>query len=235
MEVLEETAKKFRGQLESMLGRRTDYNAVNSRIEAAQKWFTEALEREVLQPLQQHFREWSIKPRSRQYLGDLRALEVAALQLKKGWHQAQQLTHGLAGGTAYADIQLEVPIEGTRLVSGKGDAPLAKPKKGDTYALTLAMYKEGKSIAEIAAERGITAGTVEGHLTRFIPTGEVDISAFVTEEQYGRIVEELQKQEGAQMQGTSLVKAALGETYTYGMIRAVQVQLSKSAVVDTGK
>ena len=32
-------------------------------------------------------------------------------------------------------------------------AEAPKPKKGDTYAVTLAMHREGKSIAEIAAAR----------------------------------------------------------------------------------
>ncbi len=220
MDALEETAKKFRNQLEGMLGKKTDYVAVGTRVEAAQKWFGDALEREVLKPLQEHFKAWSVKPRSRQYLGDLRDLEITALQLKKGWQQAQQLTHGLAGGTSYTEIQFDVPLEGSRLAA---DAEKAAPKqkKGDTYATTLAMFKEGKSVADIAAERCVTVGTIETHLTRFIQTGEVDVSVFVTKEQLEAINRTLDKVSGDG--SSSAAKATLGEAYSYTMIRAVQM------------
>lgn len=226
MDGLEETAKKFRNQLEGMLGKKTDYVAVSTRVEAAQKWFGDALEREILKPLQEHFKAWSVKPRSRQYLGDLRDLEITALQLKKGWQQAQQLTHGLAGGSSYTEIQFDVPLESSRLAA---DAEKAAPKqkKGDTYATTLAMFKEGKSIADIAAERCVTVGTIEGHLTRYIQTGEVDVSVFVTKAQFEAINAELNKQNGEG--GSSAAKAALGEAYSYTMIRAVQMWRMRKA------
>lgn len=218
---LEGTARKFRTQLEGMLGRKTDWPAVKERVEAAQKWFVASLEEQVLAPLQGHFKAWSIKPRSRQYLGDLRNLETAALQLRKGWQQAQQLTISLAGGTSYAEIILDVPLEASNL---KAEAAKAKTsKKGDTYAVTLAMYKLGKSISEIAAERSLTTGTIEGHLTQFISTGEVTISTFVNPDQYRRIVDELNRHDAAE--GSNAVKAALGEDISYAMIRAVQTHL----------
>lgn len=218
---LEETARKFRGQLQSMLGRTTDWPAVKERVEAAQKWFIASLEENVLQPLQEHFKAWSVKPRSKQYLAELRELETTALQLKKGWQQAQQLSISLAGGISYADIQLDVPLEGSRLKAELASKP--KPKKGDTYAVTLQMYRDGKSIAQIAAERSLTPGTIESHLTQFISTGDVPVSAFVTKEQYKRIVEELNRHDATE--GTTVIKAALGEEISYSMIRAVQTHL----------
>jgi hypothetical protein len=219
---LEATARKFRAQLQGMLGRKTDWPAVKERVEAAQKWFITSLEEEVLKPLQLHFKAWSIKPRSKSYLAELRELEITALQLKKGWQQAQQLTISLAGGTSYADIQLDVPMEASSLKAAVATSK-AKPKKGDTYAVTLQMYRDGKSISQIAAERSLTTSTIESHLTQFIPTGEVTVSAFVTNEQYRRIVDELNRHDVTE--GTTVVKAALGEEFTFSMIRAVQVHL----------
>ena len=56
-----------------------------------------------------------------------------------------------------------------------------KPKKrtkrnkhgDDTYKISLKMFKEGRSIAEIASERGLAKSTIENHLVRFIPTHEI--------------------------------------------------------------
>ncbi len=44
--------------------------------------------------------------------------------------------------------------------------------------ISLQMYKEGKDIQAIAKERSLAASTIEGHLTEFIRTGDVNIHAF---------------------------------------------------------
>ena len=224
---LEDTAERFRMQLEGLLGRNTDYEAVRARVVAARAWFDAALEAEVIQPLMDHHKGWSGKPRTKKYLSELHALETAALLVKKGLQQAEYLATGLAGGTAFTDIALDVPMERSRLAATSiPDAP--KPKKGDTYSVTLAMHKEGKSLVEIAAARGVTEGTIEGHLTRFIATGEVAVTDIVPADKVEIIIAELERHEDPGR--TSAAKAALGELYTYGMIRAVSVHLAQLKV-----
>lgn len=44
--------------------------------------------------------------------------------------------------------------------------------------ISLQLFKEGRDIHAIAKERSLATSTVEGHLTEFISTGEVDINAF---------------------------------------------------------
>lgn len=44
--------------------------------------------------------------------------------------------------------------------------------------ISLQMYKEGKDIESIAKHRSLAASTIEGHLTEFIRTGDVNIHAF---------------------------------------------------------
>lgn len=51
--------------------------------------------------------------------------------------------------------------------------------KIDTKTISFNLYKEGKKIAEIAAERNLTAGTIEGHLLPFIGDGQIDINDLV--------------------------------------------------------
>jgi hypothetical protein len=50
-----------------------------------------------------------------------------------------------------------------------------KKEKGGTYKDTLNLYKQGKSIEEIAEIRALTTGTIKGHLAKWILSGEVDI------------------------------------------------------------
>ncbi|MDW7693084.1 DNA helicase RecQ [Flammeovirgaceae bacterium SG7u.111] len=57
-------------------------------------------------------------------------------------------------------------------------------QKGDTHKITLSMYRDGKSVEEIAQERGIQPTTVYSHFAKLISDGEaVDIHELVSEEE----------------------------------------------------
>ena len=69
------------------------------------------------------------------------------------------------------------------------------PTKGETYNISLAMYKSGKSIEKIAEERSLAVSTIVSHLTRFLQSGEIPYTDFVTPEQCAR-AEDLLKNAG---------------------------------------
>ncbi len=50
-----------------------------------------------------------------------------------------------------------------------------KLPKPDTKLLSFELYRSGKTIDEIAAERGFVRSTIEGHLAHFVALGELDI------------------------------------------------------------
>ena len=58
-----------------------------------------------------------------------------------------------------------------------------KPPKGESGRITLQSYLDGKSIAEIAQERGLAESTIVGHLAKMVETGTLEISRFVTEDE----------------------------------------------------
>ena len=66
-----------------------------------------------------------------------------------------------------------------------------KPKKPkiNTKLASLELFKEGKSILDIAKERDLTTGTITNHLASFIDTGEVKITDLIPKDKY----EELKK------------------------------------------
>ena len=54
--------------------------------------------------------------------------------------------------------------------------------RGATYALTYELYKQGKSVDEIAAERNLSPNTIFGHLINLREKGyEIDLSQFITD------------------------------------------------------
>ena len=57
-----------------------------------------------------------------------------------------------------------------------------KKPAGETFKITFDLYKSGKTVDEIAVERGYTVGTIAGHLSRFINSGQLNINDFVSDE-----------------------------------------------------
>lgn len=48
-------------------------------------------------------------------------------------------------------------------------------KQGNTFYKTFSLFKEGKSIAEIADHRGLASSTIESHLADFVESGEINV------------------------------------------------------------
>ncbi len=89
----------------------------------------------------------------------------------------------------------------------------------NTYTISLKLFRSGFSIDEIARTRDLAKSTIETHLLRFIPTGEIKLEELVPEEKIENIrqaVIELNAENGI-----GQIKEFLGEDYSYGEIRAV--------------
>jgi len=90
--------------------------------------------------------------------------------------------------------------------------------KTDTKTVSFNLYKQGKTIAEIATERNLTIGSIENHLIPFIIDGEIDINDIVPEKKQALILEAVTVH-GSQSQ-TTIIKN-LPEDITYGEIKMV--------------
>jgi hypothetical protein len=70
----------------------------------------------------------------------------------------------------------EHQLETDLLFQATGKSPKEKkPPKPDTRAVSLALFREGKSLEEIAEERGFVLSTVQGHMADMISDGQVKI------------------------------------------------------------
>jgi ATP-dependent DNA helicase RecQ len=101
-------------------------------------------------------------------------------------------------------------------------------KSSDTAFNSYTLYKAGKSVAEIAAERGLAATTIEGHLSFYIYNGAIDISEMVTEEKKLRI-QDIVESYGAEK--LSPLKEVLGDDYSYGEIKATIAWMRKVGMI----
>lgn len=104
---------------------------------------------------------------------------------------------------------------------------LKKTLKPDTKDISLELFKAGKSIDEIAAERGFIRSTVEGHLAHFIGLGELNIFDLMDEADV-RKIEAFFVENNTDASGVA--KAHFGEAYSYGEIKMVLQFMSRSGV-----
>ena len=99
-------------------------------------------------------------------------------------------------------------------------------RPGSTYAKTLELFQNGLSIDQIATQRGISPGTVIGHLERLAAHGEeIDVRHQLDPERYDLIKTEIERSESPWL---SAIRDALGDGYSYDEIRLVRLQLQRS-------
>ena len=93
-----------------------------------------------------------------------------------------------------------------------------KKIKPDTKKISLALWREGKSIEEIAAERNMAVSTVEGHLADFVGNGELELGHFVSPVKAALIADFFLRQKTYAL---SVAKKALGNEFSYSELRFV--------------
>jgi ATP-dependent DNA helicase RecQ len=89
-----------------------------------------------------------------------------------------------------------------------------------THSLTMGLYRQGLSPAEIAQERGLTVGTVISHLITQVEQGEdLDISSLVPSDRYQVIANAILQVGDEKLKP---IKDLVGEEYSYDDIRIVR-------------
>jgi hypothetical protein len=91
-------------------------------------------------------------------------------------------------------------------------------EKIPTNIVSFNLYKEGKSIEEIAKERNLNIVTIQGHLATFISSKQININDLVSEEKQLQIREAI-KTNGRE--SVKILKDNLPQEITYGEIRMV--------------
>jgi tRNA uridine 5-carbamoylmethylation protein Kti12 len=95
---------------------------------------------------------------------------------------------------------------------------IVKKIKTDTKKVSLDLFKSGKTISEIAIERGFSPTTIEGHLAFYINSGEISVFEIVSKLKVAKIMAYIIQHPGI---GTAETKNALGDDVSYGELRAV--------------
>jgi ribonuclease D len=102
--------------------------------------------------------------------------------------------------------------------------PILKEKKktkatkavGASQKESLAMFQAGKTPEEIAKERGFVQGTILGHLSQFIKSGEVKMEKLIPKD---RLKELLQAESNIKYDSLTDLKAQIDDKFTYAELR----------------
>ena len=220
----QQVALKFASQLEKILttAAADNYAHLHQRIEAATTYFAKAID-ELIGEVQQHAKDWEKKAKTKKYIKDLGILQTILNRKKLQIQQTVHVTTGLAKGLDAASLLqiVEEQRKATAVVAEEAATKIkeeTRPPKGHTKVLSLQLFRQGKTIEEIAAERGLSPTTIETHLTLFIPTGEVTIDELVPPEKIDPI---LQAIEQTSLPSLVAIKHKLSDDFTFGEIKAV--------------
>jgi ATP-dependent DNA helicase RecQ len=90
------------------------------------------------------------------------------------------------------------------------------------------LYRSGKTVTEIAAQRSLATTTIEGHLSYYIYKGEMDVQEMVGEEKK-LFIKDTVESYGAEK--LAPLKEVLGDDYSYGEIRAVIAWMRRTGTI----
>jgi hypothetical protein len=116
------------------------------------------------------------------------------------------------------NIEREDEVEFRKLV--KGDK-----LQNSTYFKTLELFNSGKSIPEIASARGLATSTIEGHLSRFIADGDVDLSKIIDLHRLQRAEEFILR--SGNFSTILPAKEFFGDEFSFGELRMILAHVQR--------
>ncbi|HKO97005.1 MAG TPA: RecQ family ATP-dependent DNA helicase [Pyrinomonadaceae bacterium] len=143
--------------------------------------------------------------------------DAGCLQVSKGEYPTVSLSE-LGGRVMREQEQVQLAIPDGPTEQENGPPPTAQQ--------TFALHRQGMSVAEICAHRGLVANTIEGHLVDCLIAGfDVDVSRMVSIEER-KLIEEAISEHGTER--LKPLRDSLPESITYNQIRLVVAQRRKT-------
>ena len=217
---LAEVTGKFIRQLEHLFHtcEQDQYKTLHERMVAATAYFIKEMDEKLINPTRQHIDEIKIKQKTKRYVKEMQEMQGLFYRKKQEIQQALLISEAMFKSDAIDDLLKMVNTEKQHQPMLKEEVEKTKPVKGDSSKTSLQMFKQGKSIADIAEERAIATSTVEGHLAKFVKTGEVDILDLVTNEILEQLMH-LLNEEPELLHGE--IRQKKGDHISYSQIKAV--------------
>ena len=233
-----EVADKFILQIRHITnGNQTDLQHLLARIEAAKNYFDPIL-KDFSGQVTEHAARLGARKKIKKYLSELNDLEMIFFRQRYYIHKAaavvqsalenKELTpEALKKSGLYSDRQKVKPAETTIAKKEKREEKQEKEPKINTRQVSFELYKSGKTLEEIAAERKLTLGTIQGHFSKFIEAGTISVEKLLDKAKVEAIRDYAGKHESANL---AELHTGLKGAYSYGEIRLVLADMAAKAV-----
>lgn len=112
--------------------------------------------------------------------------------------------------------KLDFTAKKTKSTKTKTAVKKEKAPKVDTKEVSLELHKEGKTIAEIARDRKMVVGTIEGHLAHYVAKQEIAAKDIIGSKKLDKILKTIRELKTMQM---NPIREHLGRDYSFGEIK----------------
>jgi ATP-dependent DNA helicase PIF1 len=148
-------------KINNFIENKEEWSEIENKTKGAVNFFFTEIRDKVFNPLKEFYAEIKGAKGLKQYNEDFRV-----------WLEDLE---------EYLNSLKEIHLLETKLLDEKNDKEInMKIAKVPSQVLTFQLFEEGKTISEIAMERGLVKETVIGHLAKFAEQGLLDISRVIT-------------------------------------------------------
>nr|WP_315419754.1 helix-turn-helix domain-containing protein [uncultured Pedobacter sp.] len=235
------TADTFVNQLKSLFAQQTEHTLFNvsKRVEAALKYFN-PLVKDISDRFLAQIEVIKEEKQIKTYVTELLELEILVYEQLKKMHKSKALLQALIAGKEFSKadtdallntvernnrLQKAIQLKGETLKVKSAAEKKKKEPKIDTKLVSFELYEQGKTIDEIAKERGFSAGTIEGHLAYYVSTQQLDVTKLVKANKIRNISDAVESQKTKSM---ATIREFLGKDYSFGEIKLVLASLFPS-------
>ncbi len=196
-------------------------NIVVKRSQDAEQYFNLQL-KQIDDTLKAHWAMMRLKPKTKKYGDQLRALFLLFNRKREDITLAPKLAEGLNNETNWLNFFDNKKLKDSKNseLTDQEDATVPpKAQKGNSKAYSLQLYQEGHSLQEIASLRSMAQSTIEGHLISYVKSGEVEITFFISQQDLDLVLQNIKNI--VSDNSLSSLKERLPAEISYGQLRAV--------------
>lgn len=206
---LKETGDKFIRQANKIIETESEWLVkLNERVTKAKEYFS-PLFLGLSEKIAEHEKLVRARKKVKGYLTELKTVD----QLFHRQNLFLTKIHLLLQGAENNKVLTKAELRDS--MPSKPKAEKSKGTKIPTREISFDMFKKPMSVEEIAKERNLVPGTIEGHLSHYVGTGELPVTHFLSNDKLEKILSIAAKVEYQ----TGQIKNSLGNDYSYTNIR----------------
>ncbi len=219
-----EISKKFLGQINYIISSNSDdyLKILLDRVKSAKGYF-EPILKEFSKKIFSKIKEVEKEKRVKKYTNELKEVEAIFFGQLQKIYKAEALLEttikninltkeDLSKSDLYKNRDQQVTEVAETYKNQKKDIKKQKEPKIPTSEITYKLFKEGKTVEEIAEERSYTVKTIEKHLCDCIREGKLESTDFVNKDRI-KIIKDTSKKINSN--SLKVIKDELGDDYSY--------------------